>query len=206
MCKGKCKVTPNHQVPSIGETAFITLTNADTEVVDTEPLQRLTRPARLKAVEAISGKATKKQKPSSAVEARKTRAHNEDEPKAPDGARELPVAMTTCGAMKSTYADVANVTSEYSSVVIHKSDEGIDNGIERFTAWTQPRRFRRSVIRATGEADTELLTIEPAKYVHVWNFHPDVMKRSQYILKRNNQTQILQSKNQTLPTKTTTVL
>lgn len=34
-------------------------------------------------------------------------------------------------------------------------------------------RSRRSVIKATGEADSELKLIEPVKYIHIWNLHTD---------------------------------
>lgn len=35
------------------------------------------------------------------------------------------------------------------------------------------RPYRRTVIRATGDEDSELKTVEPMKYIHVWNFHSD---------------------------------
>lgn len=34
-------------------------------------------------------------------------------------------------------------------------------------------RSHRSVIKATGEADAELKSIEPVKYFHIWNLHAD---------------------------------
>lgn len=39
-------------------------------------------------------------------------------------------------------------------------------------------RIRRSVVRATGDVDSDLKIMEPLKHIHVWNFHPDTSEQN----------------------------
>ncbi|KAJ2942339.1 hypothetical protein O0L34_g15889 [Tuta absoluta] len=179
-------LTPNNCTLTLPTPKTQSTTNQSRATQPSQPLQRQPRTAHTKAVEALSKSKKKNVSPklsdvvagrsNSPLDANRAQPTTPETPTEPPeralerAAESAQAPKADCERASSGATKPTEASQALNSPLTYSDTEEGNIGKQ----FQQPHKKSRRVIRATGEVDLELRTMERTKFIHAWNFHPDM--------------------------------